>query len=345
VKIALATTSLLLLALPAFAALSEEEVETLVRGEKTWTNRSGLTIKINQNELTIGTYREPGVTDKDMKIDSVMITRKIMETDPEIARVKIRFYDPVNRRNFQLVDVRQSDIKAFSKGLVDIDTLLTGVDIEKVSEAPEVVDGPFASERLQAKQHIEKLREQGVGVAVYSKLFGQVEDLAKDGEKNKEELRTLLDRLNKAFDEQAAFVRQQKEKAFSKQLELLNQARAAKQAQAATTATKTAQSTFQPPPPDIDPATGLERLGIFTPFPGPFLLDRIYVARKINQLRKNNSSVATLTPIWHRMEMAVRKKDNVTLQNDLDYLQKQLGLLPLTEEERNSQNVIKMHKP
>lgn len=343
------TLSFLFAAAPVLAALTEKEVEALVQSEKTWTNRSGLSVKINQNELTIGTYRQPGVTDKDIKIDSVMITRKIMDSDPDIARVKVRFYDPVNRRNYQLVDVRQSDIKAFREGLVDIDTLLTGIDIHKISEAPEVSEGPFATERLAAKQHIEKLREQGVGVAAYMQLFSQAEELAAkitkepvapDVEKSKTDLRASLDRLNKAFDDQAAFVKQQKEKALAKQLEAAK-SRGTQQAVQSPAAATASKPKWQPPPADIDPKTGLERLGKFTPIPGPFLLDRIYVARKIMQLEKNNFPTANLLPSWQRMEAAARRHDEVGVRGDLEALQRQLGLPALTDEERNAVNVIK----
>jgi hypothetical protein len=342
-------------ACPAFAALTESEVEALVKSEKTWTNRSGLTLKINQNELTIGTYRQAGATDKDMKIDSVMITRKIMEADPGLARVKIRFYDPVNRRNYELIDVRQSDIKAFSEGLIDIETLLTGIDLKKVSEAAEVTDGPFASERLQAKQHIERLRTEGVGVAVFVQLFSQAEDLAgkinkepvgAEVEKNKTELRALLDRLSKAFDDQAAFVKQQKEKAFAKQLEILNKSRSTAPSAPVAAAGKAAtKPKWEPPPADVDPKTGLERLGRFTPIPGPFLIDRIYIARKMTQLEKNNSPVTNLLPTWQRLEIAARKHDDTAMKNDLEYLQKQLGLPTLSEQDREVVNVIKSPRP
>lgn len=351
IGIAITISFLFAAATPAFAALTEKEVETLVRSEKTWTNRSGLSVKINQNELTItiGTYREPGATDKDMKIDSVMITRKIMDSDPDIARVKVRFYDPVNRSNFQLVDVRQSDVKAFREGLVDIDALLAGIDILKFLDA-QVSEGPFATERLAAKQHIEKLREQGVGVAAYMQLFSQAEELAAkinkepvapDVEKNKTDLRTSLDRLNKAFDDQAAFVKQQKEKALAKLTDAANKSRSAQQTAQSPTGATASKPKWQPPPADVDPKTGLERLGRFTPIPGPFLLDRIYVARKIVQLEKNNSPVTNLIPGWQRMEAAARRHDEVGVRGDLEALQRQLGMPALTDEERNAVNVIK----
>jgi hypothetical protein len=339
-----ATASILVLTQNALCALSESDVEKLIRGEKTWTNRSGLTVKINANELTIGTYREQGATDKDMKIDSIMITRKIMEADPDVARVKLRFYDPVNRRNYQLVDVRQSDIKAYSQGLVTMDALLTGVDIDKVTDTPEVAEGPFGTERLQAKQQIDKLRNQGVGVATFVQIFGHAEDLAgqitkeptgADAEKKKEELRSTLDRLMKAFDDHANFVRQHKEKTVAKQTALLNQSKAA-----ATGAPRTAQRNV-PPPAETDPGSGLEKLGMFTPIPGPFLLDRLYIGRALVHLKKQNVPIIHLAPIWQRMEVAVRNKDTVSVQHDMEYLQKHLNLQPLTEEERKGKSVIR----
>jgi hypothetical protein len=340
--------ALLLTALPVWAArLTDKDVETLVRAEKTWTNRSNLTVKVTQNEVMIGAYREPGAADKDMKIDSVMITRKIMEADPEVVRVQVRFYDPNNRTNYELVNVRQSDIKAFSQGLIDNETLLSGIDIQKVSLQSDVIEGDYATERLAAKRQIDKLRSEGVGVAPFMQLFGQAEEYAK--EHNKTELRATLDKLNQAFDSHAAFMKKQRDRALAKQMEAENQTRAAQQAQVAAAAQrgKAVQATanaWVPPPADIDPKTGIERFGMQPPFPGVYLLDRIYIARQINQLRKNNSPVSHLMPIWRRMESEVLSKNEVAVRNDVEYLQKQLGLPALTDEQRQAATVVKVQR-
>lgn len=343
-KLIVLSIGLALAVLPAAARLSAQDVETLVRAEKSWTNRSNLTVKVNSNEVTIGTYREAGSQDRDMKIDSVMITRKIIEADPEVARVQVRFYDPVNRNNYQLVDVRQSDVVAFSQGLVNNETLLSGIDIKSVSGSPDVVEGEFQAERLAAKKEIDKLRAEGVGVSAFMQLFSKAEDLAKA--KNSPELRATLDRLNAAFDSRAEFVKQQKEKLASKQAEQARAQRAMQLSSAAEKATKV-QSTkpvWEPPPAEVDPVSGMERFGMPAPYPGMFLLDRIFIARKIYQLRKENVSVVNIMPIWIRLETEVRAKNEVAVKNDIEYLQKQLGMPPLTDEQRRSATVVRMNK-
>jgi hypothetical protein len=49
-------------------------------------------------------------------------------------------------------------------------------------------------------------------------------------------------------------------------------------------------------------------------------------------------------PIWRRMESEVLSKNEVAVRNDVEYLQKQLGLPALTDEQRQAATVVKVQR-
>jgi hypothetical protein len=335
----------------SLAALTQQDVQKLIKDEKTWTNRSGLSVVVNSGEVIIGTYREPQALDNDLKIDSVLITRKIMEADPDVKRVKLRFFDPVSRKSYQQVDVRESDIKAFSQGLVTKEALLGGIDITRGTDSSEIAEGPFATERLAAKRQIDSFRQQGCGVAPFLKMLGTVEELAKETEtlshatetpaakveESKASLRKALDDLISHLDAQNDVLKKLKEK------QAADKRAAAAAALAKVSAPAQPVRTTASPIAHIkqDQGTGLAQLGPFNPNPGPLLLDRIKIGAQINHIRHNNVPVDHLLPIWVRMEKAARARDEVAVRNDVEYLQKSLGLQPVSEEERRNTTLIR----
>lgn len=339
-----------LICLPVFAKLTKDQVETLVKSESKWAARSGLTVRVNDNDVTISVYKDANSQDKDLKIDSVLITRKVMESDPDVKRVELRFYDS-DRKHYEQVVVRQTDVAAFSSGVVTEDALLGGIDIEKRTDVSESTEGPFETERIQAHKHIEALRKQGVGVAAFMQLLSDSDELARkiheepkgtDADDHTKELRGKLDSLMRAFDEHAARVKKQNEVRLAKTL-AANPTKPTAAANGGARGGAGGRGTQSAPAAmESDSATGLEKLGAFSPFPGPYLLDRIYIARGLLQAKKHNMPVSHLVPVWYRMETAVKTKNDVQVKTEVDYLQKQLGLQPLTDQQRRDQTVIQI---
>jgi hypothetical protein len=197
---------------PAMAAITAEEVVKVVEKAKILTSEYKVTASVGGGEARINTYRNPKASDKDCKIDAVLIAKEVMQADPSaITRVSVRFYDTTNISRYREVVVRQGDVKAFGSRQMSPDALLSSIEITvgdmnagrgQRKTAGGVFEGPLVGERTQALGRIQMLRERGVGVTPFMVLFNAAEEQAKTGDKNSliESLNALNAALNNADD-------------------------------------------------------------------------------------------------------------------------------------------------
>jgi hypothetical protein len=206
------------LVLPAIAVTSEEVIK-LVEKAKIISPELKLQAAINGPEVDLSTYRNPKATDRDCKIDAVLMAKEIMTAYPAIVRVKVLFYDATNPNKYREVMIRQGDVKAFAGRQLTPDQLMASIEIisgelrnpiadlrnkpySQIAGAPPFVDGPHKGERIEAYGRIEKLKSRGVGVAPFMAIYMQMEDRARQGDEQEvvKALNYLNERLNAQED-------------------------------------------------------------------------------------------------------------------------------------------------
>jgi len=99
--------------------------------------------------LIITMFRQQDATDKDCKIDALLIAKTVMDLGgSDVTKVTVYFYS-LTMSNYKSVTIRTTDVKAFSGGAVDKDELLKTLDLT----SGKVADDPKRLERfLQEKR-------------------------------------------------------------------------------------------------------------------------------------------------------------------------------------------------
>lgn len=340
----LVAAALVLMQLPACGAeLTSQTVQKIIKDAKLWPGAHTLQVSCSANTVFIAANRGATETDRDCKIDAVLLTRKIQAADRSVTRVTIRFYDVQHPHAYKQIEVRQTDIAAFASRLVNDETLLSGISITAGQDLPEVVPGPFGEERAAIKLRLGNLQNQGVGISAFLRLFSQVEELATQANKEEStvgvddqnskatvaELRRNMDLLLSNLDEQDAALKRLRERSAAKRGNAFAAAAMHNGDKAPATAT-VGRSVL---PAHLD-------LGPFKPTTGPYLVDRLRIGNTLNQQLKQGNQVTNLLPIWQRMDAAANSHQDEQVKSDVDYLDLQLNLPAISEEERQRYSVI-----
>lgn len=144
-------------------------------------------------QAIILTERLPKATDRDCKIDAILIAKTIVGAFPhDVNRVRVIFNKTGSPASSQ-VDVSIGDVRSFENKLTDADQLLDSLDLKEVSadgsvagqSAARVAPGPFLDRRLILLGKIEGLKTKGTGVKAFQDLFRKIEDEVPSNDQSK----------------------------------------------------------------------------------------------------------------------------------------------------------------
>ncbi len=214
--LSLAVAAIVFSADAAFADAESEKVEAAVRKARVVSSHYPLHAVISGQEATILTRRHPKATDDDLRIDSVLITKAVVDSfTPAISRVKVLFRDE-DASSGKAVELTADDIKEYGSGSMDAKKFLATIAVTEVGGDEElkqsklaaaerklmVSAGPYDEERLLLMDRINTLRRKGTGVTPFEVMFAQIETLAKAGAPApvKEAMRVLADKLAQQED-------------------------------------------------------------------------------------------------------------------------------------------------
>ncbi len=337
---------------PVLAAITPNELIKAIRAANIWSPDYKIQAIINGEEADISTYRNPKATDKDCKIDAVLVARAAMNADKAgIKRVKVTFYDATNTNKYRQVVVREGDVKAFASRELTPDELLGSIEItsgevsstaatlknksyQDITQSPGVVEGPYKGERIQLLGRIDALKERGVGVQPFVTQFLHVEDLARNGDAGS--VAQSISFLSSKLDAQ--------EQAYN---EAHQQRYAAPQAYTGYSRGSEAPS-YSSPYQGSSPAGGpgwrggpgappgpggpgmfermRQELGDLAPAPGPSPLRRYRIARKIMDMRDEGKIVDPYMRLFREIEDLAAGNDVNRLDMKLQYAEHELGL-------------------
>ncbi len=316
--------------LPAESKLSSEQVSQIVEESKVLGSDTRVRVEINdsEHEAVITTIRNPKATDRDCKIDSVLIAKKIFDADPQgLARVRVVFYDYNNTNNYKQVVVHEADVKAFALHVINQDTLLAGLDMpsgqvkqtryppgrpnKDASQSLEVLPGIYHGERMQLLGQISALQERGVGVTPYMNQFFQIEEKVRSGDDAEviKLMQSLTEKVNLLSDQ------------YNKAQEQKRRQRTQGQSGAAG------------PDPSSRAAQARAELGEFAPALGPLFLRRYRVARKVADMNDLGQPIAPYKRLLRELEDLAATKNRAALAARLRWAEHTLGLPSFGEPE------------
>jgi hypothetical protein len=183
------TPSLVLADAPSVAAMTQ-----VLRNAKVVNTDRALHLSIGNKRVLIITERGAKSTDKDCRIDAVLLAKTLIDTySSEIISVKVLFSKADSDKLTQ-VNVTTGDVKAFGSGQISEDDLLSSLDVQEVSAesagpgdtsantTPDLVPGPFLEKRLILMQQIDSMEKKGTGVKPFRDLFNKIEADVKNGD-------------------------------------------------------------------------------------------------------------------------------------------------------------------
>lgn len=305
------------LALPAFAALSPEEMERKIQEANLVSDGDKVDVVINAEEAIIK-KRKPAESkdpERDCKIEAILLGKTVMSADQDIKKVRVRFNEPKDPSRYSEVLIRAGDILAFASGSLSEKDLLASLDLTHggTSSAP-IAEGPEKEKRAELLGRINELEAQGVNVTAYKKQFELLEESAKKQEKDSVD--DLLDRLSSAVDSQlkALAMRGKRPAATVSSTGVVggsNQANASHR-----------PTTSEAAHPNESLEEKMKRLmfkmaqkvhGDLTPVPGMYESERSLIAAKISAKQRSGYDVSADLTMMRQMNTAVERGDNAAV--------------------------------
>lgn len=112
--------------------LTPAAIEKIVRTTVGFEGNRQVTVAASGNEVDINTYTlSAGAPDNDLKIEALSVSKSIIDKQPTITRVRVRFYEPASQTDYREVVATITDIKAFISGAVTKSQLLSALVVER----------------------------------------------------------------------------------------------------------------------------------------------------------------------------------------------------------------------
>lgn len=333
-----------LLVTPAFLpgtsafALTEEAATNLVRSSKNVGEayRQAAVVHVAGNTISIQLYKDKRAAENDMKIDSILLAKTLMDADPAaIASVRIYFYETPT--SFYVVEVGKTDITSFGRSDVNREEMLASIHMrhEAITLRLDdllkqgVPDGPGLTLRSNFLARLEYLRKRyGVNLDEYA---GRLAFINRDAAAKKLSERAIEDRVVELSTRLDAYVRR-----YNEHIEAENAKIAAK------------NKARDPNPALIEKHTtgstrvsgeDYKRLAITYPYfaastSGARYPERYAIGYRLMQLKQSGQDVSGYKPLFAKMEAASLQTDEPNkkeLAQVIELLRRRLRVNPPPE--------------
>ncbi len=124
----------LVLVAPAVAQNSDEKFDSskyvaAIRKVKILDPNQPIVVKRFQGALIVTTLINPKAKVDDCKIDSMLVSKAVMDLDNTIHMVRYRLKSDMNADAFYLIVVKESDVKAYGASAINKESLLAGLQV------------------------------------------------------------------------------------------------------------------------------------------------------------------------------------------------------------------------
>ena len=133
------------------ASLSVDSVVDAINNQKILAAGSRMSVQIDNEHVTVSTYRQTKETDKTNKIQAIFIAKAIMDLAPSVTRVSVYFFDSGSSLSkYKQINVTSGDIKAYEGDQLTQDQLLSSIEIK---------DGQLADESSRISNYVGSRRQ------------------------------------------------------------------------------------------------------------------------------------------------------------------------------------------
>ena len=291
--------------------LSSESITKQLEKENKAGDLLKATATVQGTEVTIQTWTNPKSADKekDSKIDSVLLSKKLLDLYPSITGFRYRYFDTTDQNRYMEITVVPGVVQSFAAGtLSDKDLLATLPTVwrtRQVESAPinpdsivAVLAGPEQDRRQRALQAILVLEKAGVGAKPFRSLLATVEEAVKAG--RNQEMQTNLDRLLSALSDQQR--RLSTAKTVKAGAPSGVSANAAATSASAASAGSNAKSSDMKNMIKEGVSAHKKQMGEYYPHYGPLYVDRVNIANKLLALKQAGTNIDTFKEPFRQME-------------------------------------------
>ncbi len=115
---------------PAFSAVSPNRIADAIYKARILAPGAALRVRVQGEQAQVSTYRNDRATDKDCKIEALLVGKTIFDSNFGITSVSVFFFNNKSPSEYKVVNIRTSDVKAFDAGSVTQDELFSSIDIK-----------------------------------------------------------------------------------------------------------------------------------------------------------------------------------------------------------------------
>ena len=105
------------------------KIVAAIRKAKVLDATQPIDVKRFQDSAIITTLLNPKAKADDCKIDAMLISKAVMDTDKTIHLVRYRLKRDMNSDAFYLIAVKETDVKAYGASAINKDSLLAGLKV------------------------------------------------------------------------------------------------------------------------------------------------------------------------------------------------------------------------
>lgn len=308
--------------------LTAEKINSLLGQADAYGEGLKVSSVVQGNDVTVQTWINPKSKDveRDTKIDSVLVSKKLLDTFPTISSFKYRYFDISDRNRYLEITVMPTVVTSFASGSLSDKDLLATLPSTWRTSAPSttapinassmssVLAGPMQVEREQALQIILRLEKAGVGVGAFRALLATVEEHIRAG--RTAEASTGLSRLVSSLGDQQRALQKAK---TTKPTGPVRGSSASSSSGSSSALAKAPASVVE------GIAIYKKKYGDFYPHYGPMYIDRVYIAQKIDDLKRANQPVDQFREAFRQMEESV-VNNKPGLEQSVRYFNQTLGL-------------------
>ena len=335
----------------AVFAITPKDIESKIQEAKILQAGDRVSSAVHQDEVTLHKYKAAASvdTEKDCKIEAVLLARVVFSSDSSFKKVKVRFFERNDPAKYSEVIVQPIHIKSFASGAISQDDLLSSLELthgvdaaasnsaksqtseqlppvtagntgtEKYDDGIQgVSDGPIKEQRAELLVRIRKLHEQNVNTKAFTEQFLQLDKSAKEG--NSSATLELFDKLSFNVKEQ--------QKALDRRGQ--PQAKASGNASSGNAVDSTAATSPEPRGGlgglslgeliNMDPQKAAftlfkTKFGVFTPVPGPYQEERNYISSVIIKRQQSGYPVKQFEGMAKGLNDAASVNDLPTLRS------------------------------
>lgn len=158
-------------AMPVNAA-SQNEITQAIQNAKIFPSGTQIKVRATTDKVLVSTFRDSRATDKDLKIEAVLIGKVVFELPgTSFSGVSIFFYDTANPNKHKSINITKGDVTAFGSGQVSQDELLKsiGLKVEEVSDPRTAIENQLMLNAASKRQAVD-LAFQGDEVIVSTQM-------------------------------------------------------------------------------------------------------------------------------------------------------------------------------